>query len=339
MVQAFFEYDQAPVSLEQLLELGLLYFHVDLDQHAEWETHPDLCRIRKERSYVSSDVVDLKRETVPKEKLASFFEEHLHDDEEIRFVLEGSGYFDVRDAENRWIRIQVVRNDLLVLPAGIYHRFALDDKGAIKVVRLFQEEPKWTAYNRVLPETDSRSARQAYVKQVLGPHCSAPSSSSSSSSSSSTQVPAAVAAASSARNGIAYVIGDRAKSLAHYPHMRSVNGFLYVSGCSSRRADNTHIGAEQDPVSGEWKLDIVAQTEAVIKNIEAILAEAGATLADLVDLTVFLVDMKDYKGMNEAYNKYFDQDTGPTRTTVAVHQLPHPNLLIEIKAVAVAPSQ
>jgi 2-aminomuconate deaminase len=65
-----------------------------------------------------------------------------------------------------------------------------------------------------------------------------------------------------------------------------------------------------------------------------ILKAAGGTLKNLLDITVFLVDMKDYAAFNIVYNKYFDAQTGPTRTTVAVKELPNPRLLIEIKAVA-----
>ena len=96
--------------------------------------------------------------------------------------------------------------------------------------------------------------------------------------------------------------------------------------------DWSHEGADKTE-NGEWILDIKKQTKAVIENIKVLLQSLDADLSDVIDITTFLVDMKDFSGYNEVYGEYFDH-TGPTRTTVAVHQLPHSNLLIEIKAVA-----
>lgn len=132
------------------------------------------------------------------------------------------------------------------------------------------------------------------------------------------------------------VLKDKAQPLGNYPHVRRVGDFIYVSGTSSRRKDNTHVGATQDE-EGNWHLDIEAQTKAVIENIGELLKSIGADLSHVVDITTFLVDMKDFKGYNKVYGTFFNHETGPTRTTVAVHQLPHPNLLIEIKAVAYKP--
>lgn len=87
------------------------------------------------------------------------------------------------------------------------------------------------------------------------------------------------------------------------------------------------------------RLDIKEQTAAVLRNIDAILNGAGASLENVVDLTVFLVNMNDYSGFNEVYNKFFQAETGPSRTTVAVNQLPSPKLLIEIKAIALQPKE
>lgn len=131
------------------------------------------------------------------------------------------------------------------------------------------------------------------------------------------------------------VIEGKAKPLGHYPHVKRVGDFIYVSGTSSRRPDNTHVGAVQKE-DGTWALDIRQQTKAVIENIGALLESIDADLSNVIDITTFLVDMKDFKGYNEIYGTFFNH-TGPTRTTVAVHQLPHPNLLIEIKAIAYKP--
>lgn len=132
------------------------------------------------------------------------------------------------------------------------------------------------------------------------------------------------------------VLSGKAQPLGNYPHVKRVGDFIYVSGTSSRRPDNTHVGATQNE-NGDWELDIKAQTKAVIENVNVLLNSLGADLSHVIDITTFLVDMKDFKGYNEVYGSFFDH-TGPTRTTVAVHQLPHPNLLIEIKAVAYLPT-
>lgn len=131
------------------------------------------------------------------------------------------------------------------------------------------------------------------------------------------------------------VISNKAKPRGKYPHYKRVGPFIYVSGTSSRRTDNTFEGVEVDEM-GTTRLDIKKQTQAVIENIKDILAHAGAELKDIVDITTFLVNMNDFGGYNEVYGRYFDFD-GPTRTTVAVHQLPHPHLLIEIKVIAYKP--
>ncbi len=133
----------------------------------------------------------------------------------------------------------------------------------------------------------------------------------------------------------ATIVEGKATPRGRFPHIKRAGDFLFVSGTSSRRADNTIAGAEADMV-GTTQLDIRVQTRAVIENIRDILASAGAGLRDVVEISSYLVNMNDFAGYNEVYGEYFDYD-GPVRTTVAVHQLPHPHLLIEMRAIAYKP--
>ena len=120
--------------------------------------------------------------------------------------------------------------------------------------------------------------------------------------------------------------------LAQYARTRRAGSLLFLAGVSSRLSDNTVKGASTGP-TGALKIDIQAQTEGCVENLKAALDREGLQLSSLVDVTVFLVSMADYGGFNEAWNGFFD-DSGPTRTTVAVHQLPDPQLAIELKAIA-----
>jgi 2-aminomuconate deaminase len=131
------------------------------------------------------------------------------------------------------------------------------------------------------------------------------------------------------------VVPGKATPRGRFPHVRVAGGFAFVSGTSSRRPDNTIAGAQVDEL-GTATLDIRVQTDAVLANIRDVLREVGADLTDLVQVTTYLVNMNDFGGYNEVWARWFDE-RGPARTTVAVHQLPHPHLLLEMQAVAVLP--
>ncbi|KAK9504967.1 hypothetical protein O3M35_009131 [Rhynocoris fuscipes] len=154
------------VSIKELYDLtGVEYFRIDnLDSLKDNEI---LNKLKAERNYTYEDELICSKECLPnyEEKLKIFFQEHLHNDEEIRLVLEGSGYFDARDKNDQWIRIEVTPGDLLILPKGIYHRFTLDTKNYIKAKRYFIGQPVWTAYNR--PNADEMPSRKEYVAKMI----------------------------------------------------------------------------------------------------------------------------------------------------------------------------
>ena len=120
-----------------------------------------------------------------------------------------------------------------------------------------------------------------------------------------------------------------------YPHVKLAGGMAFVSGTSSRQADDTIAGAEIGD-DGTVRFDIRVQTRALLENVRSVLAAVGADLTDLVTVTTFLVDMDDFPAYNEVYAEFFDE-SGPARTTIAVRELPHPHLRIEMQGIALLP--
>jgi enamine deaminase RidA (YjgF/YER057c/UK114 family) len=125
------------------------------------------------------------------------------------------------------------------------------------------------------------------------------------------------------------------RPLGDYARWRRAGGLLFLAGVSARLPSGEIDGAK-DGVK-----DVTIQTHRVLRNIGAILQEAGVTFADCVDMTCYLVRPEDFASFNAAYTDYFSAKVGhksspPARTTVVVHALPHPDMVVEIKAVACA---
>jgi 2-aminomuconate deaminase len=131
------------------------------------------------------------------------------------------------------------------------------------------------------------------------------------------------------------VIEGRPRPRGKYPHFKRAGDFIFVSGTTARRPDDTFPGVETDE-RGATRIDIRAQTRAVLESIRAILRAADADLTDCVRITTYLTNMKDFAGYNEAYGEFFDY-AGPARATVGVSELAHPHAAIEIEAVAYKP--
>lgn len=122
--------------------------------------------------------------------------------------------------------------------------------------------------------------------------------------------------------------------LGNYSHAVQAGPFLFLSGQGARDPETgTECGVTLDSTGKVTSYDIEAQTHACIRNITAVLAAAGCTLADLVDVSVFLSDIKDFAKYNRVYSSYFNFPGPPARTTIQAAALPGNNY-IEIKAIA-----
>ena len=134
------------------------------------------------------------------------------------------------------------------------------------------------------------------------------------------------------KNGI--FASGAAPPVGPYPHARSAGDFLFLSGIGPRPADNGPVpGTTFNKDGSVADYDISMQCHAVFSNVRAVLDSAGATLSDLVDVTVFLTNIeRDFASFNRVYAEYFPSD-GPCRTTVEVNRLPTA-IAIELKCVA-----
>jgi 2-aminomuconate deaminase len=119
-----------------------------------------------------------------------------------------------------------------------------------------------------------------------------------------------------------------------YPHARRVGNLLFLSGVGPRERGTKKIpGVELDDNGNIQSYDIEAQCRSVFNNVRTILEDAGSSWDQLVDVTVFLTNMKDdFKAYNKLYAEYF-KDNQPCRTTVEINCLPTP-IAIELKCVA-----
>ncbi len=135
-----------PVSAAELKREGVFWQSLPFD---EADYQPILENVKRDGGYIHQDIIELRPDTPDLETIcAKFDDEHLHDEDEVRFILEGEGIFDIRSSDDRWIRVEVEQGDLIIVPAKRYHRFELTDLKTIRCVRLFQDASGWVPHYR-----------------------------------------------------------------------------------------------------------------------------------------------------------------------------------------------
>ncbi|KAI0266881.1 Acireductone dioxygenase [Gloeopeniophorella convolvens] len=164
------------VGIEKLEALKVRLWKVPVDDEGKgWEEH--IARISKENDFKNNDTISVTREGLGdeyEEILKEFFDEHLHEDDETRFVVKGAGYYDVREhPTDEWIRMYICKGDLVSIPKGIYHRFMLDEQNEIAGLRLWKNVPNWTPVPRT-QESDKNTFRIGYLDSLRDAGISVP---------------------------------------------------------------------------------------------------------------------------------------------------------------------
>lgn len=157
-----------PVSLEELSEIGIFTRKLNpatmlVSQNGE---PSEVDKIMATMGYKNRDEVCCAPGKLPdyENKIKMFFKEHIHEDEEIRLIADGTGYFDFRNAGDEWIRVKVTAGDFIVVPAGMYHRFTMDVSDYTHAIRLFSDMPRWIAIDR---PCEDNAFRQEYEKHFI----------------------------------------------------------------------------------------------------------------------------------------------------------------------------
>lgn len=140
------EQPDSSIARDTLAARGVLSWSVPSDDAARAEL---LARVKREHGYVDEDFVELGPDTPNLDAIcAKFDKEHFHTEDEVRYVVAGEGIFDVRDANDQWVRIEVSAGDMIVIPANTHHRFLLTDTKQIRCMRLFANHDGWAPMYR-----------------------------------------------------------------------------------------------------------------------------------------------------------------------------------------------
>ncbi|WP_428263289.1 1,2-dihydroxy-3-keto-5-methylthiopentene dioxygenase [Haliangium sp.] len=138
------------ISADTLRAEGVVYA---LLETAEQRYQGALDELKASHGYLKQDEVVLEPDNPNLDAIcAKFADEHRHDEDEVRFVLAGVGIFDIRARDERWMRVEVEAGDLIVVPAGRYHRFFLTDAKHIRALRLFKDPAGWVPHYRAADE-------------------------------------------------------------------------------------------------------------------------------------------------------------------------------------------
>ncbi len=141
-----------PISQDDLTAVGVFTQRLEVATDAY---QPALDELKAARGYVEQDIVELSPQTPELEALCEkFVGEHLHTDDEVRYVLQGEGIFDLRSKDDHWMRVTVEAGDLIVVPAHLHHRFLLTSRQEIRCVRLFKDRSGWVPHYRHASESE-----------------------------------------------------------------------------------------------------------------------------------------------------------------------------------------